>query len=141
MPEVAPRHNQSSEEATADSVTITVPVDGYEKVVRLVSAGLASRLGFGFETVDDLQLAIELVLRSVPARKGSATVRMTSDSRSLSIEIWPAQGLRLEQSLQPLDGAGVALGESLTRLVDSVELRPDPEPAVVLVKSLPSSEA
>ncbi len=56
-------------DVTADSVTITVPVDGYEKVVRLVSAGLASRLGFGFETVDDLQLAIELVLRSMPVAR------------------------------------------------------------------------
>lgn len=144
MPEVATRGDESNDEA--DSVTITVPVDGYEKVVRLVSAGLASRLGFGFETVDDLQLAIELVLRSVPARRGAATVRMTSDSRSLSIEIFPVQGLTLDQSLQPLDGAGVALGESLTRLVDSVDLRsldlgPDTEPAVVLVKSLPSAEA
>jgi hypothetical protein len=137
----ATRHNQSGGDATAGSVTITVPVDGYEKVVRLVSAGLASRLGFGFETVDDLQLAIELVLRSVPARKGAATVRMTSDARSLSIEIWPVQGLTLDQSLQPLDGAGVGLGESLMRLVDSVELRSDSEPTVVLVKSLPSSEA
>jgi hypothetical protein len=125
---------------TADAVTITVPVDGYEKVVRLVSAGLASRLGFGFETVDDLQLAIELVLRSVPARGGSATVHMASDGRALSIEIGPANGLALDQALHPLDGAGVGLGASLERLVDSVELRTDLESTVVLVKSLPGAE-
>jgi hypothetical protein len=141
VPEVATRnegHNQSRV-VTADSVTITLPVDGYEKVVRLVSAGLGSRLGFGFETVDDLQLAIELVLRSIPGRRGSATVKMTSDGRALTIEIAPAEGLSLAQSLQPLDGAGVALGESLRRLVDSVDLRRDPS-TVVLLKSLPSSE-
>ena len=142
VPEVATRQNDHAgqRDLTADSVTITVPVDGYEKVVRLVSAGLASRLGFGFETVDDLQLAIELVLRSVPARHGAATVRMTSDGRSLTIDIAPVDGLTLDQSLQPLDGAGVALGDSLSRLVDSVDLRPDPEATVVLVKLLPSSE-
>ncbi len=125
---------------TPDSVTITLPVDGYEKVVRLVSAGLGSRLGFGFETVDDLQLAIELVLRSIPGRTGSATVKMTSDGRTLTIEIAPVGGLTLAQSLQPLDGAGVALGDSLGRLVDSVDLLPDPG-TVVLRKSLPPSEA
>ena len=90
MPDVATRHPPPARpDMTADSVTITVPVDGYEKVVRLVSAGLASRLGFGFESVDDLQLAIELVLRSVPSRGGSATVQMTSDGRALSIAIAP----------------------------------------------------
>ena len=51
---------------TADAVTIVLPREGYEKVVRLVAAGVVSRLGFGYETVDDVQLAIELVLRSVP---------------------------------------------------------------------------
>ena len=140
VPEVATRNEarNHSRPVTADRVTITLPIDGYEKVVRLVSAGLGSRLGFGFETVDDLQLAIELVLRSIPRRHGSATVRMTSDGRSLTIEIAPVEGLTLDQSLQPLDGAGVALGESLSRLVDSVDLRADPS-TVVLLKSLPSS--
>jgi hypothetical protein len=141
MPDVATRQPPTARpDMTADSVTITVPVDGYEKVVRLVSAGLASRLGFGFESVDDLQLAIELVLRSVPSRGGSATVRMTSDGRHLAITIAPVGGLTLEQSLQPLDGAGVGLGASLERLVDTVELRSEPESTVILVKSLPGTD-
>jgi len=129
---------------TADRLTVTVPVDGYEKVVRLVSAGLASRLGFGFETVDDLQLAIELVLRSIPGRGGAATVTMTSDGRELTIEIGPVGTLSLDQPLQPLDGAGVALGASLQRLVDTVELRnmelgEEPQPTIVLLKPLPDA--
>jgi hypothetical protein len=141
MPDVATRHIPPSRpDVTADSVTITVPVDGYEKVVRLVSAGLAARLGFGFESVDDLQLAIELVLRSVPARDGSATVRMTSDGRDLTLAIGPVGSLTLEQTLHPLDGAGVGLGASLKRLVDVVELRSEPESTVILVKSLPDAD-
>lgn len=141
MPDVATRHTPPTRpDVTADSVTITVPVDGYEKIVRLVSAGLASRLGFGFESVDDLQLAIELVLRSVPARGGSATVRMTSDGRELAIAIAPVGSLTLEQSLQPLDGAGVGLGASLERLVDVVELRSEPQSTVILVKALPGAD-
>jgi hypothetical protein len=37
-----------------------------------------------------------------------------------------------------MDGAGVALGASLERLVDAVELRTDPEPTIILAKSLPT---
>jgi hypothetical protein len=120
-----------------DPVAITLPVDGYENVARLVTAGLASRLEFGFETVDDLQLAIELVLRAIPARETTTTVSFRHDGRNLSIEVEPIAGLALEQPLRALDGAGIALGDSLERLVDTVELRPGPKPALVLGKTLP----
>jgi hypothetical protein len=120
-----------------DPVSITLPVEGYENVARLVTGGLASQLEFGFETVDDLQLAIELVLRSIPAREASTTVSFFHDGRSLWVEIAPVAGLLLEQPLRALDGGGMELGASLERLVDTVELRAGPEPVVVLRKTLP----
>ena len=49
---------------TAEPITIVMPREGYEKVARLVAAGVVSRLGFGYETVDDVQLAVELVLHA-----------------------------------------------------------------------------
>jgi hypothetical protein len=107
----------------ADSVSLTIPVEGFENVARLVAAGLASRLAFGFETVDDLQLALELVLRSLPGRGGFATVSFVVDDGSLSIGVDPVDGLALEQPLRALDGAGIDLGSSLERLVDAVEIR------------------
>ncbi|HUY71680.1 MAG TPA: hypothetical protein VMV08_05520 [Gaiellaceae bacterium] len=120
-----------------EPVVITLPVEGYEHVARLVTGGLASRLEFGFETVDDIQLAIELVLRSIPAREATTTVSFLQDGRSLSVEIEPVAGLTLEQPLRALDGGGMGLGASLERLVDTVELRAGPEPVVVLGKTLP----
>ena len=51
-----------------NAVSIALPVDGYVNVARLVTAGLGSQLEFGFEAIDDLQLAIELALRSVLAQ-------------------------------------------------------------------------
>jgi hypothetical protein len=120
-----------------DPVAITLPVEGYENVARLVTGGLAARLEFGFDTVDDIQLAIELVLRSIPSRAASTTVTFRHGDRSLSVEITPVGGLTLEQSLRALDGGGMALGASLERLVDSVELRAAPEPVLVLHKLLP----
>ncbi len=124
------------DEMAGDALTITLPVEGYERVVRLVTGGLASRLGFGFETVDDLQLAIELVLRAVPDRQQAATVHMASDGRTLTIAIGPIGSLALDQPLGPLDGAGVELGGALSHLVDSVELRADTDVAV-LTTALP----
>jgi hypothetical protein len=117
-----------------DGVTITLPVLGYEHVARLVTGGLASRLNFGFEAVDDLQLAVELVLRALPDRNSSVTVALTDDGGSLCIEIAPASHLSLERSL---DGAGVRLGSSLERLVDTVSLTEGSRPAILLSRALP----
>jgi hypothetical protein len=119
---------------TGDGISVTLPVVGYENVARLVTGGLASRLDFGFEAVDDLQLAVELVLRALPRRDGSVTISLADDGRCLRLEISPAEGLSLDRSL---DGAGVRLGASLERLVDMVSLTDGPEPAIVLAKSMP----
>jgi hypothetical protein len=123
-----------------DPVTLTLPVEGYENVARLVSGGLASRLDFGFEAVDDLQLAIEFVLRSLPSRSGTVDVSLVNREGSLTVVIGPVGNLSLDQRLRPLDGAGVDLGRSLTRLVDSVEIAPGPDgPMAVLAKRLPAT--
>jgi hypothetical protein len=119
-----------------NAIAISLPVDGFENVARLVAAGLGSRLEFGFETIDDLQLAIELVLRSVPERESSVTVTLLTDRRDLTIEVAPVGGLSLDQPLRALDGAGISLGDSLERLVDAVSRR-DEDDALVLSKRLP----
>ena len=121
-----------------DVIEITLPVDGFENVARLVASGLGSRLEYGFETIDDLQLAIELVLRSIPDRESCATVTLVADGRQLTIGIAPVGGLTLDQPLRALDGAGISLGASLERLVDDVE-RSDEDDSLVLSKRLPSA--
>ncbi|HEX4521602.1 MAG TPA: hypothetical protein VH063_18655 [Gaiellaceae bacterium] len=131
----------TAELMAADVVTIVLPREGYEKVARLVTAGVVSRLGFGYETVDDVQLAIELVLHAVTGENSTVTLRLSSDERELVVEIGGVGDLSLDQPLHPLDGAGVELGASLKRLVDTVELRKEPESAVVLAKTLPSTTA
>jgi anti-sigma regulatory factor (Ser/Thr protein kinase) len=123
---------------TVALVTLVLPREGYERVARLVAAGVASRLGFGYETVDDVQLAIELVLHAVTGENEAVTLRFCTDGTEFTIEIGGIDELSLEQPLNPLDGAGVGLGASLARLVDSVEARESPEASVVLAKTLPS---
>ena len=122
-----------------DAVVVVLPIDGFMPVARLVTGGLASRLGFGFETIDDLQLAVELVLRSLPDRSGAVALSLRDDGRSLRLAVAPVGDLSLSDRLRPLDGVGVALGASLERLVDSVELTTTVEgAAVVLTKTLPA---
>jgi hypothetical protein len=125
-------------EMESDTIAITLPVEGFENVARLVASGLGSRLEYGFETIDDLQLAIELVLRSVADRGSSVTVTLVTDTRDLTIEVAPVGGLSLDDPLRALDGAGISLGTSLERLVDAVERR-DEDDAVVLCKRLPAA--
>ena len=121
------------------AVVVVLPVDGFTPVARLVTGGLASRLGFGFETVDDLQLAVELILRSLRDRRGSVELSLSDDGRSLRLAVEPVGDLSLADPLRPLDGVGVALGESLARLADSVELTTNGERAsLVLTKALPA---
>ncbi len=122
---------------SGDAVSITLPAAGFEHVARLVTGGLASRLDFGFEAVDDLQLAVELVLRSLPERGDSVTLSLTDDGSSLRIEIAPADGLSLDGSLESLDGSGVGLGASLERLVDTVSLTAGDTSTIVLARALP----
>jgi hypothetical protein len=75
-----------------NAVSITLPVDGFVHVARLVTAGFGSQLEFGFETIDDLQLAIELALRSVPASDGRATVALASEESGLTVTVCGSEG-------------------------------------------------
>jgi hypothetical protein len=121
-----------------DHVRLTLPVDGYAQVARLVIGGVASRLRFGFEAVDDLQLAVELILLSLPARAGIVELALGDDGEQLRVTISPVGRLSLADRGGPLDRAGIELGQSLGRLVDSVELTAGKGAALVLTKALPT---
>ena len=123
-----------------NKVSIAMPVDGYVNVARLVTAGIGSQLEFGFEAIDDLQLAIELALRSVPASDGYATVALTRDETGLTVTINGSEGEPFDPRF-PDAGEGLDLLSCLGRLVDSVEVVAGPAPAVVLRKNRSTVEA
>ena len=60
-------------------MSIELPARGFVNVVQLVIGGFVSRLALGFEAVDDLQLAVELILRSIAVEGGRATLSLVSD--------------------------------------------------------------
>jgi hypothetical protein len=122
-----------------NAVSITLPVEGFVNVARLVTAGVGSQLAFGFEAIDDLQLAIELALRSIPARDGRATVTLSSDETGLTVTVIGSGRQALDR---PFSGAddGLDLHSCLRRLVDTVEIVDGAAPAVVLRKNRSTTE-
>jgi len=128
-----------AESPGTNTVSIALPVDGFVNVARLVTAGMGSQLEFGFEAIDDLQLAIELALRSVPARDGYATVTLARDETGLTVTVSGSEGEPLDPRF-PDGNEGLDLLSCLGRLVDSVDVVADAAPAVRLRKNRRAAE-
>ncbi|MBA3306245.1 MAG: hypothetical protein H0U25_10015 [Thermoleophilaceae bacterium] len=105
----------------ADRVALEAPLDGtFGPVVRLIVGGIAERVDFGFEAMDDLQLAIERLL----AEAGSdGRVSMTFDLAPGRIQarIGPLREAGIAGALRDSDGApsGLTLSQILETVVDS----------------------
>jgi hypothetical protein len=73
-------------------ITLTVPGEQrYIGIVRLFVGGLAARLDLGYETMDDLQLAIESVLRT-SASANEITLEANFEGSAVSILVGPLDG-------------------------------------------------
>jgi anti-sigma regulatory factor (Ser/Thr protein kinase) len=70
-------------------ITLTVPGERrYIAIVRLFVGGLAARLSLSYEMMDDLQLAIESVLRTSSPR-GEITLEASIEDGAVSILVGP----------------------------------------------------
>jgi hypothetical protein len=127
------------DEPSRNAVSVALPVEGFVNVARLITAGFGSQLALGFEAIDDLQLAIELALRSVPARDGYATVELASDGAELTVTVTGSDRKALDRRFPDSDD-GLDLLSCLGRLVDSVDIVGDDAPAVVLRKKRETAE-
>ncbi len=72
-----------------DTVTISIPASPeYVKIVRLVAAGLAVRLRFTIEDIDDLKIAVDELsayLTGTQGREGTIQVRFSVDDERIEI--------------------------------------------------------
>jgi hypothetical protein len=122
------------------AVSLTLPGERYMGVARLVTAGVAARLDLSFDAIDDVQLAVELVLTGAFARTEKVTVTLVGDRGELSIAISPVAASTLTDTRAGYDGESrIALQTLLERLVDSVGIEPGPVPVVVLRKATKAS--
>jgi hypothetical protein len=119
-----------------NAVSVVLPVEGFTNVARLVTGGFGAQLALGFDAIDDVQLAIEVVLRSLPLRGSHATLALASDSGNLTVTVGPFEEHAVEARLDDVFRDGLGLRSYLGRLVDSVEILEAAPPAVVLRKRL-----
>lgn len=118
-------------------VTIALPSGDYIGVARLVTSGVATRLDLPFEDIDDLQLAVETVLRAVFSSGGEAALDIEADS-VLTVAIGPAGAGTLDRRLHEHDASeSIDVRGIVERLVDGVSTRMEPFPAIVLRVDLP----
>lgn len=119
----------------ASRVALEAPLDeAYGPVVRLIVGGIAERANFGFEDMDDLQLAIERLLADA-GTDGHVSLAFELRDGSIRARVGPLHEAGLAAALQS-DAEGLTLARVLTTVVDSygVEEARDGEIVVRLEK-------
>ena len=105
----------------SNAVSLTVPPQQYTDVVRLVVGGFVSRM-FGFEALDDIQLAVEAVVRSIPPDGTHVRVSLAHDDQWLTVAVGSFRPEEVERRLVEVVNDGIPLDSLLQRLVDTVEI-------------------
>ena len=109
-----------------DAIRLTVPYGKpYQGVARLVVGGLGARLDFSYESLEDLQLALESVLTNEAyAAASDVTVELRVAPRAVEMLVGPLDARRLRPDLEhetdPREGVG--LRRLLTTVVEGFEL-------------------
>jgi hypothetical protein len=119
---------------TGDEITLTIPrEEPFHEVAHLVLGGVAARLDLTFESIDDLETALDAVLERA-AEDGDVTVKLRLADGAIVTRVGPfaAEGLRAELERDAPDH--VTLRRILDTVVDSYEL--DPDGWLELTKSL-----
>lgn len=103
-----------------DRILFEAPLDeAFGPVIRLMVGGIAERADFGFEAMDDLQLAIERLLAETGS-EGRVTIAFDLVPGRIRARVGPLMEAGLARALQvPGDPAPLALSNILATVVDS----------------------
>jgi hypothetical protein len=102
---------------TTDRIVLTIPSEeGFEDVAQLVLAGVAARLNFTYEVVDDLGTALATLLER-RGSDGELTVELEIGDDTVRAALGPFPGNSLQAELERDDG-GVGLRRVLEIVVD-----------------------
>lgn len=115
-------------------VEVDTPLDlAFHGVVRLVVSGIAEQADFGFEAMDDLQLAIERLLAEAGG-DGRVKISFEIGQGSVQTRIGPLREGSLAAALQESDGeAGtLPLARILSAVVDSFGVEPATDGQIVV---------
>ncbi len=109
----------------SEAITLTVPYERpYQGVVRLVLGGLAARLDLPYETLEDVQLAVETILANEAYAAGEqVNVELELDGTTLAIAVGPLETDALSADLDTTgDPRGVSLGRLLAATMGGHEI-------------------
>jgi hypothetical protein len=107
-----------------DMITLTIPREQpFHEVAHLVLGGVAARLNLTFESIDDLETALDAVLERA-SEEGEVTVELLLDDHAIVTRVGPFPIEVLRAELDREDD-GVGLRRILDTVVDGYELGGD----------------
>jgi hypothetical protein len=110
---------------TGDEITLTIPrEEPFHEVAHLVLGGVAARLNLTFESIDDLETALDAVLERA-AEVGEVTVHLRLDDGAIVTRVGPFSADRLRAELERDASDDVTLRRILDTVVDGYELDSD----------------
>jgi hypothetical protein len=119
---------------TGDEITLTIPREQpFHEVAHLVLGGVAARLNLTFESIDDLETALDAVLERV-AEDGEVTVKLRLADGAIVTRVGPFAADRLRAELEHDSADDVTLRRILDTVVDEYEV--DPEGWLELTKGV-----
>jgi hypothetical protein len=105
---------------SADEIRLTLPADdAFHSVAHLVLGGLGARLNVTFETLEDLELALDALLER-PSAGDEVTLRVLVEDGALRTIVGPFTSVRAELEEEGSDSLN--LRRILTAVCDSVEI-------------------
>ena len=110
---------------TGDEITLTIPREQpFNAVAHLVLGGVAARLNLTYESIDDLETALDAILERA-AEEGEVTVRLRLDDDAIVARVGPFSTDSLRSELEQETAGAVTLRRILDTVVDSYELHGD----------------
>ena len=107
---------------TGDEIILTIPrEEPFHEVAHLVLGGVAARLDLTFESIDDLETALDAVLERA-AEDGDVTVQLRLADGAIVTRVGPFAADRLRAELERDSPDEVTLRRVLDTVVDSYEL-------------------
>jgi anti-sigma regulatory factor (Ser/Thr protein kinase) len=107
---------------TGDEITLTIPrEEPFREVAQLVLAGFAARLNLTYESLDDLETALDAVLERA-SENGDVTVKLRVADGAIHALVGPFVAERLRAELEREPGQDVDLRRILDTVVDRYTL-------------------
>jgi hypothetical protein len=124
---------------TGDEITLTIPRDAsFHEVAHLVLGGVAARLNLSFESLDDLETALEAALERA-SEPGEVTVKLRIAAGAIVARVGPFASESLRADLERDRDETMSLRRVLDTVVDGYRL--DPEGWLELTKNVERQEA